>query len=292
MNLGQKTIDRFAEEYYFLKQSGADLHNAYNKLFSAVYEYVTRRKKFTKDKQGFYENDYDMLSADEFIKLFKRCTEKWAPGNAPFSNYFISKFNQRVLNSLKIYNREHNNRQETFIADDDDTVHDILDTIEDKSVEASYKEAELTNRVFSVLCNGVMSKKKEYENSPRICYPVYFFTEFVTRSIHEAVDLSAFGMLDNRYLKVMDHDFAGFYLDGKHDTLIDIRRSRLKALSEFTGDPNDEKACGYQLNNVVYINFISPLKKRNTISDSSISQQRTKFDEMAKLILNEKDDRE
>ena len=99
-------------------------------------------------------------------------------------------------------------------------------------------------------------------------------------------------MLDNSYLKVMDHDFAGFYLDGKHDTLINIRHSRLKALSEFTGDPNDQKACGYQLNNVVYINFISPLKKRNTISDSSISQQRTKFDEMAKLVLNEKDDRE
>ena len=92
-------------------------------------------------------------------------------------------------------------------------------------------------------------------------------------------------------MKIVEHDFISHYLIGDNSSIAGIAAGRLKKISDFTGDPNDSRPCGYALENIVYTKFISKLKNNEKgVSNAAISQQRKSFDELKRLEFESKSD--
>jgi len=297
MNAAQVEIDRIAEEYYKLKQAGADTANEYYKLFGQVYLYVCRRRKYSASN-GLYENDYDMLGSSGFYDLLQECLDKWAPGDKGFSSYFISIFNYRVKTAVSKINKAAAKEKSYLLDPNGNDEFDILENVKDDTVdvaaETMWKQREkekIFADCFKRLYDGVRMAVKKYENSTKICYYPYFFTERVTRAISTADSASDFSLCENELMARIDHNFVSFYAVGKNETVKDIYRLKLKKCSEFTDKGDVSKPCGYPLLNYVYVNYISPLKYGNSgkkLSESSITQQRDKFNQLVHNALDDK----
>lgn len=285
------SIDSLACEYYDLSRQGADTTNVKHKLLGKVFEYLSDRHKYS----GSYdaESDLDIIGIEELYKVFSQAIEKWAPGDAVFSNYLFSIYNKRMLTALKKKNFENNNREAGHIDEDSDSEHEeLFDSIKDDSYDSQTEDTlQIRNDItvlFSQLSEPMLAQKKKYENSPKFCYPIRFYTELITRSVYELGGKKAENIIPDKVLNIMDKDFAVFYLDASEiNTFADIFRAELRPLSDFTmADTDSVEKCGYALKNVVYRKYVSMVKGKD-VSDPAVSQQRKQFEQLLSLVRRE-----
>ncbi|MGN0690763.1 MAG: hypothetical protein ACI4K7_00250 [Oscillospiraceae bacterium] len=288
-------INEAANEYYALSQNGASLTNSMQKLIFAVYIYLSERHKYSKKFSA--DSDLDILPIDTVLHLLEQKIQKWAPGEADFATYFLSFYYLRLKSELSRSNR-------TFSIDgnsdtDEDNPEDHSEIYRDRSPDAQVGDmvevkCELT-MLFSLLNENIRMQKKKYENSPRFCYPVRFYTEYTTRAVSELEMNSSREIIPEKTLDLIDRDFAEFYLQKNNEKpaikdFLDIKSSDLRPLSDFTcNEADSSKKCGYQLKNIVYQKYIEKVKGKE-VSASNISDQRTKFDEVLSQIRKEHSD--
>lgn len=288
----KSSIDTFACDYYALNQQGADTTNVKHKLIEKIYEYLSHRHKFC---SGYdMESDFDLLGVEEIFKIISQALSNWTPGNAAFSNYLFGICNKRMITALKKINREINNRDTAYFDEESDSEQeDYIDTFEDFSSDSDTEEKVQSQNelysLFTLLNESILFKKKEYENSPKFCYPISFFTELVTRSVSELGIKKAEEDIPEKVLNVIDKDFAVVYLDAEAvGSFADIFRAELRPLSDFTMTEADRnEKCGYALKNVVYRKYVSTVKGKD-VSDSAVSQQRKLFEQILGQIRREK----
>ena len=304
-------INQTTEKYYELKQEGNSAYKLYlNKLICMLLE---QAKKYP-PKHNLSATDI-ISFAGEFIL---ECLSKWSPGGADFWPYYKSTFDKRILNECsrlldtseraalkerKKYIKEHpelseeekeslrkKHRRVSFYSDDDQNEDaPIKDYAGNEDTNNQANQDDKIKEIFDVLNNAVMTQVKKYENSPKVCYPLYFYTEFVTKQIQEENELKSYSKSENGLMNVIDHDFISYYMTGDNNSLAGIAAGLLKPISTFKADdPNGKRPCGYALENVVYTTYISTIKNNGKIqSASSISQQRNKFSEWIITVLKD-----
>lgn len=288
------SIDSLACEYYDLSRQEADTTNVKHKLLGKVFEYLFLRHKY-RDPYDAYdaESDLDFIGVEELYRVFSQAIEKWAPGNAAFSNYLFSICNKRMITTLKKKNFENNNRESEHIDESSDSEHEaFLDNIKDHSYESPTEDnLQIRNDItvlFSQLSEPMLVQKMKYENSPKFCYPIRFFTELITRSVYELGGKKSEAIIPHKVLNIMDKDFAFFYLDASEiNSFADIFRAELRPLSDFTvADTDRVEKCGYALKNVVYRKYVSMVKGKD-VSDPAVSQQRKQFEQLLSHVRQE-----
>lgn len=127
--------------------------------------------------------------------------------------------------------------------------------------------------VLEIMNDAVRMQKQKAPN--KFCYPVAFYTEFVSKMIHDHIIPAE--DVPGRTADRIDLVFAESYMDRKIKSIPDIAAAELKKLSCFTGKDTDaEKYCGYDLKSAVYRQYIQSSTGKMP-NDSAISQQRTKF---------------
>lgn len=282
-------INDTACKYYSLSQSGADTTNVKQELFFDIYVYLLNRKKFSNSFN--VKSDIEILDPNTIVDFLSKKIEKWSPGEADFFRYFIHFFNLRIKSEYKKGNDYEELTDNTVVskkdaAKDNNPAKDRSHQIQ-ADVLAESKDEVTT--LFSVLNEFILTKKKEYENSPKFCYPISFFTELVTRSVSELGIKKAEEDIPEKVLNVIDKDFAVVYLDAEAvGSFADIFRAELRPLSDFTMTEADRnEKCGYALKNVVYRKYVSTVKGKD-VSDSAVSQQRKLFEQILGQIRREK----
>lgn len=299
-----KKVNEAAERAYELKSAGnIGYKTEQNKLAALIIERMKNEKR--------QNTDPDTILGCT-METMVECIAKWKPGNHGFWGYYKNILDKRLKT-------EFSNSQDTFERGAKRSLKNIIKsnpnlTEEEKAslrlqytrdysyngidednnakplasnekIEDVIFQEDMLEKHFRVLNKAVMTKKKYYENSPKICYTTYFYTEFVTERIHKEHDPSIFRKAENELMKVIDHDFISYYMYGGNSTVAEIFNGKLKELSCFGGDSN--KPCGYPIKDkYVYVNYISMIKKcKKKITESSISQQRAKFDKLIELEM-------
>lgn len=288
----KNSINAAACEHFALSQQGADTTNVKHKLIGFIFEYLSDRHKYSASFK--LESDLDILDVDVLVKFINHKIEKWAPGEADFFPYFIHFFYLRIISEFKKKNLEDNKREITLTNEDGDTENeDRNDYMEDISDDAqTIRTIDLHSDIttlFSILNELMILKKKEYENSPKFCYPTRFFTEHTTMIVSELGLKSAYEDIPAKTLDIIDKDFVVFYLNAKKiNSIADIFDAELRPLSDFTMTEADRnEKCGYALKNVVYRKYVSMVKGKD-VSDSAVSQQRKLFEQILGQIRREK----
>lgn len=291
----KKAINEAALEYYTLSQNGANVKNIKNKLFENLYQYFSNRYKYAKFFNA--ENDLEIIEVGKFAELQNHCLEKWAPGQADFFTYFSSRFYNRVKN--KFHSKQYkidsitDHIEDTLSYDQDgsEMSEDHLYYMEDRSQRSSdYDVYSIIKSVFDELNESTLADIKKYENSPKFCYSVRFFTEYATKVIAELGYKKSAEYIPPKTLKLIDKDFAAFYLDtAEPDNFKDIARAELRPLSEFSLSEADSNVkCGYDLRSVVYKKYVLNVKGK-TVSDAAISQNKNKFKQRLSLVCDKEE---
>lgn len=301
----EKSVNEAALKAYSLKKEQNSAYKTYqNNLFTLLINHAKNYKKSLK----ILDQDDIRSCADE---VMFECLCKWEPGRAEFWTFYKDRLNKRIISEIeknkdtseriaqkrrKKFIKEHPELtaeeidnckseiiREAFFADENEDDPD-KDYAGNENTENDAIQSDIIKSYFDVLNNFVLMQKKKYENSTKPCYAAYFYTEFVTRRIEEENNKSVFNKAESGLMKVIDHDFVSYYMIGDNSSVAGIAQGKLKKVSAFTKDPSDDRPCGYDIENIVYAKYISALKKRDKIqSDSSISQQRTKFTQLIQL---------
>lgn len=291
----QKAINEAAAEYYTLSRNGANVKNIKNKLFINLYQYFSDRHKYAKAFN--VENDLEILEVGKFAELQNHCLEKWAPGQAEFIKYFSSLFYNRVKNQFhsgqyKIDRiTDHIEDILSYDQDGSEMSEDHLYYMEDRSQRSSDCDVYSSIKsVFDELNESALADIKKYENSPKFCYSVRFFTEYATKVIAELGYKKSAEYIPQKTLKLIDKDFAAFYLDAAEpDNFKVIAKAELRPLSEFSLSEADSNVkCGYDLRSVVYKKYVLNVKGK-TVSDAAISQNKNKFKQRLSLVCNKEE---
>ncbi len=303
-----KEINRSAEKAYMFKTNNDSRYRTeYNRLAALVVGRIAREKI-----TNICRDDYQEYAAYTFIGCFK----DWKPGKADFWAYYKSIVNRRKndiytenLDTLErgAYRKMKKNKSDTadinredifYSSEDDSSVKEIAGTDDtEKAVledDIMKRQGDIMKQHFDVLNNAVIAQKMKYKNSPKPCYPAYFYTEFVTHCIDKESDRSVFDKSENDLMKVIEHDFVSYYMHGDNSSVAGIAQGRLKMLSEITGKAEDDRPCGYDLENIVYATYISNyVKEEDTVqSEQSISPHRTKFFRLIRLEMRKSFDNE
>ena len=302
-----RELNRIAEEAYRLKECGdVRYRTEQNKMAQMITNWANSTNT-NKDNSEFLGTAYE---------VFMSAMKSWKPGTAAFWAVFKGTFNKRrpdiVLAEFDPFEQKAKRkmkreakkltdeekakqkcgavREDIYSSDDseDEPAREFAG-IADTEEEALQKD--IMKSHFDVLNKMILTKKKQYENSVKICYAKYFYTELVTKMVYDEPDRSVFSKAENDLMKIVEHDFISHYLIGDNSSIAGIAASRLKKISDFTGDPNDSRPCGYALENIVYTKFISKLKNNEKgVSNAAISQQRKSFDELKRLEFESKSD--
>lgn len=307
-----KKVNKIAENaYYYKANNDIRYKTEQNKLAAMIIDKI----KIIAKTNTKIKDDSDYLS--EACQLFTESLKSWEPGKAGFWAYFksildkrekglyYSKFDDYQCSAYKELKKRSASlsdeekeklkltaqRLDLYAGEDDDNPSQ---EIPDKSnAENDAMESEIMKIHFDFLNTIIMGQKKKYQNSVKPCYPAYFYTEFVTKMINDVGNNAVFSDAEKGLMKIVEHDFISYYMIGDNSTVSGISCGRLKKTGDFSDDPNDNRPCGYELKNIVYAKFISQLKNSDKLqSDSSISQQRSKFMQlmqsaMGKNIINE-----
>lgn len=298
-------VNEIAEKAFELKKSNK--RDEYSKEYYRLVDLILKNPPKSVPV-GIDKHEYDTFVGE----LVVECWNKWEPVKYGFYEYFThilklrrndifsSKFDSLELSAKKkmkkelrkndLTEKEKSSLKPEFVRDDSYNAPDEDDNVKeissDHNTENDALQADVIKKHFDVLNKVIMTQKKKYENSIKICYAPYFYTEFVTERIHKENDPSVYQKSESGLMKVIDHDFISYYMDGGNNSISEISNGRLKKLSSFSEDPKDDRPCGYQIENIVYAKYISMLKKLDKLqSDSSISQQRTKFKTLIKLEM-------
>lgn len=300
-------VNTIAEKAFELKTS--DKKDEYSKLYYKLVDL------FLKNAPQNTPSGLDIKEYAAFVgELVVECWNKWEPVKYGFYEYFtgilklrrndlfsskLDPFEQSVKRKMKrelrkndLTEEEKANLKPEFVKDDSYNAPDEDDNVKELSgnhnTENEALQADIIKKHFDVLNKAIMMQKKKYENSTKPCYAAYFYTEFVTRRIEEENNKSVFNKAESGLMKVIDHDFVSYYMIGDNSSVAGISQGELKKVSAFTEDPSDDRPCGYDIKNIVYAKYISALKKCDKVqSDSSISQQRTKFENLIKLEMRQ-----
>lgn len=233
----------------------------------------------------------------KFAELQNHCLEKWAPGQAEFIKYFSSLFYNRVKNQFhsgqyKIDRiTDHIEDILSYDQDGSEMSEDHLYYMEDRSQRSSDCDVYSSIKsVFDELNESALADIKKYENSPKFCYSVRFFTEYATKVIAELGYKKSAEYIPQKTLKLIDKDFAAFYLDAAEpDNFKVIAKAELRPLSEFSLSEADSNVkCGYDLRSVVYKKYVLNVKGK-TVSDAAISQNKNKFKQRLSLVCNKEE---
>lgn len=297
-------VNSIAEKAYELKTAGnrSGYKTEHNKIAALLLE---ESEKYVPTKVN--SEDYFGCVGEVIVE----CLNKWEPGKHGFYECYLHRLRLRLndiySNNLDTLERGARNklkkemkenpelseeekaackpdliRDDSYNAPDEDNKVKLVSS--DENIEDDVLQADNIKKHFDVLNKVIMTQKKKYENSTKICYAPYFYTEFVTERIHKEHDPSVYQKSESGLMKTIDHDFISYYMDGENNSISEISNGRLKKLSSFSGNPKDDRPCGYQIENIVYAKYISMLKRLDKLqSDSSISQQRTKFMQLIKL---------
>lgn len=263
-----KAVNEAAEKAYKLKADGNSKYKTeQNKLSALIVGNASKYMPKTAD-----EDKYIGCACDVFIY----CLRKWTPGNRGFWGFYKNTFTKRVND---IYSDKKADKQISI--DDSDEDNPICEIPDDLNLAEDVQQPDAIKHNFDILNNIVIGQKKRYENSPKICYTQYFYSEFVTERIHKEKNPSVFKKAEEGLMKAIDHDFISFYMNGKNNSIEEISVGSLKKLSIFSEDPKDDKPCGYQIQNIVYSKYVSQTRNQSKLqSGSSITQQRNKFMEL------------
>lgn len=291
----KNAINKAACDYYKLSQQGADITNAKHKLVGNILEYLMGRHKYCNSFN--VDSDLSILDFEVLMNFIRHKIEKWAPGEADFFPYFVHFFYLRIKSELKAKNHKDSiieSYSDTVFSNDsgDKSGEEYNEYMEDLSPEAqtvsTYEYHNDLTILFTVLNQAMLMKKKEYENSPKFCYPVRFYTELTTMTVSELGKEKSKDDIPAATLDVIDKDFAAFYLDAEAlNSFADIFRAELRPLSDFTFSEADSgEKCGYALKAAVYKKYVAEVKGKD-VSDSAVSQQKKQFEQLLGLIRKE-----
>lgn len=302
-----RELNRIAEEAYRLKECGDVRYKTeQNKMAQMITNWANRTNRNNDNSEFLGTVDEVIMStikiwkpgAASFWPVFKGTLNKRRPDIAlaefdPFEQKAKKKMKRNSKNLTDEEKAKQNCgavREDLYSSDDseDEPAREFAG-IADTEEEALQKD--IMKSHFDVLNKMILTKKKQYENSVKICYAKYFYTELVTKMVYDEPDRSVFSKAENDLMKIVEHDFISHYLIGDNSSIAGIAAGRLKKISDFTGDPNDSRPCGYALENIVYTKFISKLKNNEKgVSNAAISQQRKSFDELKRLEFESKSD--
>lgn len=306
-----RELNRIAEEAYRLKECGDVRYKTeQNKMAQMITNWANITNRNNDNSEFLGTVDEVIMStikiwkpgAASFWPVFKGTLNKRRPDIALAEfDPFEQKAKKKMKRDSKNLTDEEKAKQncgavrEDLYSSDDSEDEPAREFAGNADTEEEVLQKDIQNDImkkhFGVLNNIVLTKKKQYENSVKICYTKYFYTELVTKMVYDEPDISVFSKAEKSLMKIVEHDFISHYLIGDNSSIDGIAAGRLKKISDFTGDPNDNRPCGYALENVVYTKFISKLKNnKKDISDSAISQQRKIFEEYIRTEFKSKSD--
>ncbi len=287
-------VNTIAENAFELKEAGnkSGYKTEHNKIAAML---LNESQKYIPSKVN-RDNYFGCV-----CKVIVECLCNWKPGKYGFYECYIHILKLRLkdvyiddLDTLEkgaknklgremrgLTDEEKADLKPKFIRDDSYNAPDDENRVKlvasDENIEDDFLQADNDEQLFHVLTEAVLTQKKKYENRKTLCYSVYFYTEYITTEIHEGKYPDIYKKCEEKLMRIIDHDFITYYMDGDNNSVAEIKKGKLKKLSCFTGNPKDEKPCGYPLvKEYVYVNYISMIKN-HSITPSGISDQKKRF---------------
>lgn len=237
-------VNEIAEKFYDSKSANnkSEYKTLYNTLFSMLYLYAQKNFKI--------EDAYRDAYLDCVINVFRECIEKWTPEKYGFYQYYKHILD---LRSKKIYK----DKKEVLHDTDENNYMENIDSLE--NVEQDVTEELLFKYRFKLFTEVTATLKKSNENQNEISTAGWFYSEFITSGIYEKKHIDLIRKNERKIMKIVDHDFISYYLNGKNNSVDSISKGTLKSLSCFTGDKkNENELCGYPLSQkYVYLSYLS-----------------------------------
>lgn len=294
-----KEINELANKTYDLKMVGNIAYNTFqDKLILQLLEHAKKYRI-----AGNILNQDDICSCANLVIV--ECLNKWEPGRAGFWAYYKNKLDKRLMDEIaenkdtlergaqrkrkrmekaNLENKEETSSlypkfvRESYYNNSDDTERDFADDSDIGIVEDIVDEKDVLRYVFEVVTDLVMAQKKNYENKKTFCYATLFFSEFVTKEVHEGKNPSFLLPIENRIMMAVDHDYISYYMEGKNNSLYEISKGKLKKLSCFTNNPQDEIPCGYPISEkYVIVKYVALVY--DTVTRENISRAKKDFED-------------
>lgn len=150
-------------------------------------------------------------------------------------------------------------------------------------------------RVYLILADLSVEKKKEYSRKKTFCYPPLFFTDLITALQWKTASSDFISANRQKLDEAAELPFANHYLVRECSSVCDIRGNSFKSLSDFTGKESDKGIeCGNPkdasllcLNHSVYTSYVLKTKGKS-VTGSNISDHAKKFSDFVKENLKEK----
>lgn len=310
----EKEVNEIAEKYYELKLANKSYAMEQSQLFEKLNEYAEffsrsfngvkgltkdellshayntiaeRLKKWTPNEHGFFKSLKNMI----FLRLDDARKEKLDP----LEKSAYEKRKKKLRSQPELSEEEKAKVIREFSRDDSfnepDEDGNVRQLSSDENIEKAVAEKDEFKNIFNVITEAVLTKR--YGSKKAICYAMLFYSELVTREVHEGKYPAVLFPIEKRIMKAVDHDFISYYMTGDNDSLTAIAQGRLKKISEFRENSSEDKPCGYDIEAIVYAKYVSELKKLDKIqSDSSINQNKTRFYKLINLKIKESFDNE
>lgn len=295
----EKEVNEIAEKYYELKLANKSYAMEQSRLFEKLNEYAEffsksyngvkgltqdellsyayktiaeRLKKWTPNEYGFFKSLKNML----FLRLDDARKEKLDP----LERSAYEKRQKKLRDQPELSEEEKAKvitefkRDDSFNEPDEDG--NVSQLSSDEDIEKAAAEKDEFKNIFNVMTEVVLTKKKSYENKKTLCYAMLFYSELVTREVHEGKYPAVLLPIEKRIMKAVDHDFISYYMNGKNNSLYDISKGELKPLSCFTNNSKDDKPCGYPINRkLVIVKYVALVYEE--VTDSNINDQQKRF---------------
>lgn len=224
---------------------------------------------------------------DIFHDIFPKTLEKYDSSKRDYMPYLktamINKAKDNYKKSKKFILESTNSDNKK-----EDESYSLIDIIEDESSNIFDKVDAKANieHFYKRLATICIEFKKRSKGKKRVCYPPLFFTDRLLYSIFEVenhLDYIVEGN-KNKFDEAVVFEFLNSMITNSCDSVTDIKKYSRRPLSEFTGNLNDNnKSCCEDKPNYYVFNYF--IKQNNkSISQSSFSQQKTKFIELIKSI--------
>ncbi len=166
---------------------------------------------------------------------------------------------------------------------------------EKEDVERNVHTRSQLERVYLILADLSVEKKKEYGRKKTFCYPPLFFTDLITALQWKTALFDFISANRQKLDEAAEIPFANHYLVRECSSVCDIRGNSFKPLSEFTGKESDKgKVCGnpkdaslLSLDYSVYTSYVLKTTGKS-VTDSNISDHAKKFFGLMRNDLKEK----
>ncbi len=232
------------------------------------------RSKMVKECARYYS--YDVIIN---LLVFEKFLLKYSPERATdngFCGMFRRSFKNRSNGEFKRQNKQYERESVRLDAEygEGENATALINTI--SSDERADENVELLAMVdiYADSIKTMLGKRKE--GSTKRQWERLFATEFITQSTQDKDRLQKHIIEnENRYISIVDIDFADSYLVNNCKTIRDTADSELYPMSVFGKESNEP--CGYPLIGAVYAKYTGT-------SEPSVSQQRNNYRKILKSM--------